>query len=65
MLESILQITERELADLLRRAERAHAAVFALEPHEWPEWYANYMLAELAKRKPAASGAQSLTLSDL
>lgn len=62
MLESVMDITAKELADLLRQTERAHKKhqqTFAarkeyhqqIPSDDWPTWYAKFMLAQLGKRK--------------
>jgi hypothetical protein len=46
-------LTPDELADLLREAERAHAAYereLGQRDEDWPEWYAGYILDKLSAR---------------
>ncbi len=48
------ELTQEELAELLREAERAHAAYERElgERHEdWPGWYAGFMLERLRERE--------------
>ena len=47
------ELTEQELAELLREAKEAHAAYERDlgEPHEdWPSWYAAFVLRRLRER---------------
>jgi hypothetical protein len=46
-------LTQDELADLLREAERAHGAYereLGQRDEDWPEWYASYILGKLSAR---------------
>lgn len=70
MLQSVLHIMAEDLAELLRKTERAHKAYELRSPNsaalvEWPDWYAAFILNELALRKPAAASADHLKLHDL
>lgn len=48
-----MNVTVEELADLLREAERAHAAYereLGQRDEDWPSWYARYILERLGER---------------
>ncbi len=53
-MQTMEELTEEELAELLREAARAHAE-FERETGErdedWPGWYARYMLDALRGRR--------------
>jgi hypothetical protein len=45
-----IEVTREELADLLREAERAHAAYereLGNRDEDWPSWYADYIMSRL------------------
>ena len=47
------ELTQEELAELLRDAERAHAAYereTGERDEDWPSWYARYLLDRLRER---------------
>lgn len=47
-------LTKEDLAELLRRAEKAHGAYereLGRPDEDWPSWYAEFILAELGKRE--------------
>jgi hypothetical protein len=49
----ITDLTQDELADLLREAERAHGAYekeLGARDDDWPAWYAGYILDRLRER---------------
>ena len=46
-------LSQDQLADLLREAERAHGEYereLGVRDEEWPEWYAGYILDKLNAR---------------
>jgi hypothetical protein len=48
------ELTQEELADLLREAEKAHGEyerTLGQRDEDWPTWYAGYILDWLAERK--------------
>ncbi|HYY06149.1 MAG TPA: hypothetical protein VE997_06200 [Candidatus Limnocylindria bacterium] len=48
------QLSQEELAYLLREAERAHAqyeADLGERDEDWPTWYAGYILDRLSERR--------------
>jgi hypothetical protein len=53
---AIGQLTQEELAELLRAAEKAHGAYEAQLGHpdpDWPTWYAAFILRQLQERAGA------------
>jgi hypothetical protein len=49
-----MNLTQDELAELLRDAERAHGEYereLGARDEDWPTWYAGYMLERLAERE--------------
>ena len=48
-----MNLTQDELAELLRDAERAHGEYereLGARDEDWPAWYAGYILERLAER---------------
>lgn len=48
-----MNLTQDELAELLRDAERAHGEYereLGARDEDWPTWYAGYILERLAER---------------
>lgn len=49
-----MNLTQEELAELLREAERAHGEYereLGARDEDWPTWYARYILDRLADRR--------------
>jgi hypothetical protein len=49
-----MNLTQDELAELLRDAERAHGEYereLGARDEDWPAWYAAYILERLAERE--------------
>jgi hypothetical protein len=49
-----MNLTQDELAELLRDAERAHGEYereLGARDEDWPAWYAGYILERLAERE--------------
>jgi hypothetical protein len=49
-----MNLTQDELAELLRDAERAHGEYereLGARDEDWPSWYAGYILERLAERE--------------
>jgi len=49
-----MNLTQEQLAELLRDAERAHAEYereLGTRDEDWPDWYAAYILERLAERE--------------
>jgi len=49
-----MNLTQEQLAELLRDAERAHAEYereLGIRDEDWPDWYAAYILGRLAERE--------------
>ena len=49
-----MNLTQDELAELLRDAERAHGEYereLGARDKDWPAWYAGYILERLAERE--------------
>jgi hypothetical protein len=50
-----VELTEEQLAGLLREAERAHGEYereLGRRDEDWPGWYARYILERLGERSP-------------
>jgi len=48
---NVTDVTAERLAELLREAERAHAAYereFGRRDDDWPAWYARYIVEKLS-----------------
>jgi hypothetical protein len=48
-----MKLTQEELAELLREAERAHGEYereLGARDEDWPTWYAGYILERLGER---------------
>lgn len=55
---AIGQLTQEELANLLREAEQAHGTYESQLGHpdpDWPTWYAAYILRQLQERDEATT----------
>jgi hypothetical protein len=49
-----MNVTQDELAELLRDAERAHGEYereLGARDEDWPTWYAGYILERIAERE--------------
>lgn len=60
-----VQVTQGELARLLREAERAHGEYEATLGHRdehWPEWYAEYIAGKLKQTAATTSAKRPATV---